>query len=40
MGGCTVPDRAEGVGILADDVLAEQSVDEAHDPDNADEHLV
>ena len=28
------------MGILANDVLAEQSVDEAHDPDNADEHLV
>ncbi len=28
------------MGILADDVLAEESVDEAHDPDNADEDLV
>ncbi len=28
------------MGILADDVLAEEGVDEAHDPDNADEDLV
>ena len=35
-----IPDGAEGVGVLADDVLAKEGVDTPHDPHHAHQHLV
>jgi hypothetical protein len=36
----TIPDGAERVGVLADDVLAEESVHAPEEPDRAHQHLV